>query len=131
MAVISPVQYTFSRAPSNVRVEIPHCLSVITSQSDNGTVIEATPDQEICVYAYSLTTVATSGGTITFNDDDGPLWGVQLVAPSGTIAGANLAVTPPGFIFKSKVNSRITAVFDSPFSDNVAISLAYFVQARV
>lgn len=129
----NPVQFAGgSRIIQTFRAEIPNCLSQIQSLSDTGNLIDTTSaDQEICVYGYAFSTVATSGGIITIQSagTSALLWTINLVAPSGTIAGANLAVTPPAYLFKAPKGESITAVFSAPFSDPVEISMAYFVQA--
>lgn len=64
------------------------------------------------VYGYSITTTAQVGLQVQLTDGSGasPTTFLQLAlqAPSQGIAGANLAVTPPGYLFATASNTTLS-----------------------
>lgn len=78
------------------------------------------------VYAFSLTTTSTTGTIASFTAGSGgtELWRVLLQAPSGANAGANLAVTPPAYLFASASNG--TLVLNLSVAVRVDFSVAYY-----
>jgi len=54
------------------------------------------------VYAFSIVTTSTSATTVDVRDSAATLlWQIPLQALSSTTQGANLAIQPPGYIFKT------------------------------
>lgn len=78
------------------------------------------------VYAFSLTTTSTTGTIATFTQGSGgtEVWRVLLQAPSGANAGANLAVSPPAYLFASASNG--TLVLNLSVAVRVDFSVAYY-----
>lgn len=99
--------------------------------SGANTLVSPESGRNIKVYAFSLTTTAqvhisprftngTSGGS-------GEFWRVALQAPSQGIAGANLSVTPPGFLFATGVGNTLALFLDSASLVHYAVS--YFKES--
>lgn len=85
----------------------------------------------IKVYAFSLVTTAQVHLAPRFTNGSGDtpteLWRVALQAPTQGIAGANLAVTPPGYLFATGSNETLSLVLDS--ASLVHYSVAYFLES--
>ena len=82
------------------------------------------------VYAFSLTTTSTTGVICSFmhGSQSGPeLWRVLLQAPSGANSGANLAVTPPGYLFATPSSGNLILFLSAAV--RVDFSLAYYDEA--
>ncbi|GEM_PF-4051457 len=82
------------------------------------------------VYAFSLTTTSTTGAICSFHTggySGTELWRVLLQAPSGANAGANLAVTPPAFLFATASNGTLRLNLSA--SIRVDFSVAYYDEA--
>jgi len=93
-----------------------------------GTVISPVVGSVIKVFAFSLTTTAQVHLAARFTNGAGTgpteFWRVALQAPSAGIAGANLAVTPPGYLWATAAGSTLSLVLDS--ASLVHYSVAYF-----
>lgn len=70
------------------------------------------------VYAYSITTTNVSAQGVKFYNGVTMLWPVVLQAVSSAISGANLAVSPPSYLFANSTGAALTL--------NLASSLAGF-----
>lgn len=70
------------------------------ASSGNNTLISAGTNK-LKVYAFSLSTTSTTAVTCIFQSGSGgtELWRVILQAPTGANSGANLAVSPPAWLF--------------------------------
>lgn len=82
------------------------------------------------VYAFSLTTTSTTGAICSFHTGGytgTELWRVLLQAPSGANAGANLAVTPPAYLFATASNGTLRLNLSA--SIRVDFSVAYYDEA--
>ncbi len=55
------------------------------------------------------------------------LWPVVLAAVSSAISGANLAVSPPGFLFKGTTGAALTFNTGSSFTGGLSLGVAYWV----
>ncbi len=93
--------------------------------------ISITPTTRAKVYAFSLTTTSATEVTAIFCT--GPftnsmeLWRVTLMAPAGTNAGANLAVSPPSHLFSSRSGTAVSLSLSSAVL--VHYSISYFDEA--
>lgn len=85
----------------------------------------------IKVYAFSIITTAQVHLAPRFTNGAGTspteLWRIALQAPSQGIAGANLAVTPPGYLFATAAGETLSLVLDS--ASLVHYSVAYFLES--
>lgn len=102
----------------------------VSSQGGSGlnTLISPESGRVIKVYAYSITTTGQVNNNVRFTNGStgggGELWRLALEAPAQGIAGANLAVTPPGYLFAGPTNSTIALYLGE--ASLVHYSLAYF-----
>lgn len=96
----------------------------------NGT-ISLTPTNRAKVYAFSLTTTSATEVTAIFHSGSVAngleLWRVTLMAPAGTNAGANLAVSPPNFLFASRSGTAVSLSLST--AALVHYSISYFDEA--
>ena len=95
------------------------------------TIVSPEASRNIKVYAFSLTTTAQVHNQVRFTDGNGAspttLWQVALQAPSQGIAGANLAVMPPGFLFAAGIGNTLALVKDT--ASLVHYSVSYFLES--
>lgn len=81
----------------------------------------------IKVYAISITTTAQTGTVVRFTNGAGTateFWRYALQAPSQGIAGANLAVTPPAYLFATGDN--VTLAIHTDNASKIHYSVSYF-----
>ena len=123
---------TASLANSGVTVSIGRTLTGSTGSltATNGT-ISITPSNKAKVYAFSLTTTSATEVTCIFHSGSVAngleLWRCTLMAPSGANSGANLAVSPPGFLFASRSGTAVSLSLSSAVL--VHWSISYFDEA--
>ena len=80
------------------------------------------------VYAYSVTSTLAGPVTVGFYKGSSLVWPVQFAAPSSAISGANLAVSPPAYLFRGDTGLPLTInVATSNAGMNVAV--AFWVMA--
>lgn len=95
------------------------------------TVVVAVASRVIKVYAIALTTTAQVGLATRFTNGAGTgpteFWRYALQAPSQGIAGANLAVSPPSYLFATASGSTLSLVLDS--ASLVHYSVGYFLES--
>jgi hypothetical protein len=98
------------------------------SSAGNNTVVSPEASRNIKVYAYQLTTTAQVGIAPRFTTGASAgateLWRNALQAPSQGIAGANLAVTPPTYLFATGAGNTLALYLDS--ASLVHFSVGYF-----
>jgi hypothetical protein len=82
--------------------------------------------QKCKVYAYSITTTNAGPLELCFYKGSTMAWPIQLAAVSPGISGANLAVTPPGFLFETAAGSSMTLRCNSTAS-GVKVGVAFYV----
>lgn len=88
----------------------------------------ATGSARIKVYGFSLTTTFAGEVICIFHSGGLELWRVDLApGTSGSMAGANLAVAPPGFLFASRSGTAVTLSLST--AAIVHYSLSYFDEA--
>ena len=95
--------------------------------SSNFVIGSTTTGQRIKVYAYSITSTVTTAQEVKFYDGANPIWSVVLQAQAGGIAGVNLAVTPPAFLFAGTAGSSMSVNLASSLAGFKA-GLSYFVE---
>src|SRR3990167_2628937 len=62
------------------------------------------------VFAYTITSTIASAFTIGFYSSNTLLWPIQLQGVSSGVSGANLAVTPPGYLFAASSANALRLV---------------------
>ena len=95
----------------------------------SGTLIAAGTNR-IKVYAFSVTTTATTSSVLSFINGaygGNELWRVLLQAPSGANAGANLSIAPPAFLFAT--NSATLLRMNLSAAVPVEWSVSFFDEA--
>lgn len=131
-ASLSNTAVTASLANSGVTVSIGRTLTGSTGSltATNGT-ISLLPSTRIKVYAFSLTTTSATEVTAIFNSggvaNGLELWRATLMAPAGANSGANLAVTPPAFLFASRTGTAVSLSLSSAVL--VHYSISYFEES--
>ena len=75
-------------------------FSTIGNGSTSSTIVSSVAGQRVKVYAYSITSTVQAVNTLTFASSlANPIWHIAMQAFSSGISGANLAVTPPAWLF--------------------------------
>lgn len=98
--------------------------------ASGNTLISPVTSRVIKVYAIALTTTAQVQTVVSFGDGGGAgsrFWRYALQAPAQGIAGANLAVTPPGYIFATASGSTLSLHLDN--ASLVHYSIGYFLES--
>lgn len=98
------------------------------SSSGNNTLVAAGTNR-LKVYAFSLSTTSTTAVTCKFQDGASgtDLWSVILQAPTSVSTGANLAVSPPAFLFATSTATLLNLNLSS--ANAVQWSVSYFDEA--
>lgn len=98
------------------------------ASSGNNTLIAAGTNK-LKVFAFSLTTTSTTAVTCIFQSGASgtELWRVVLQAPTGVNVGANLAVTPPAWLFATASATLLNLNLSS--GQTVHYSVAYYDEA--
>lgn len=98
------------------------------SSSGNNTLVAAGTNK-LKVYAFSLTTTSTTAMTCIFQSGAGgtELWRVVLQAPTSVSTGANLAVTPPAYLFATASATLLNLNLSS--ANAVHYSISYYDEA--
>jgi len=79
------------------------------------------------IYAITLTTTAQVGTVVQLTDGAGSAtehWRYALQAPSQGVSGANLAVTPPGYLFATASGSTLAILTNN--ASLIHYTVAYF-----
>jgi hypothetical protein len=105
------------------------CFSTMGNNSTSSTIVSSVAAQRVKVYAYSITSTAQAINTLSFASSlANPLWTMQMQAISSGITGANLAVSPPSWLFATEAASPL--VFKITGSTGTYhLSFSYFVEA--
>lgn len=77
------------------------------------------------VTAYSITSTLQTPTSYKFYSAATLVWSVRLAALSSAVAGANLAVAPPGYLFRTNAADPLTFQSASTIT-NVNVSVSYF-----
>jgi len=94
------------------------------SSSGNNTLISAGTNR-LKIHAFSLSTTSTTAVICIFQSGASgtELWRVILQAPSGVSTGANLAITPPAWLFATASATLLNLNLDS--SQTIHYSVSY------
>lgn len=95
------------------------------------TIITPSANYSFKIFAFALSTTVQTGIYVRFTNgaSSTPVeyWRYALQAPTQGIAGANLAVTPPGFLWATGVSTTLALVLDS--ASLVHYSISYFKES--
>ena len=105
------------------------CFSTLGNNSTSSTIVSSAAGVRHKVFAYSITSTVQAVNTLSFASSlANPIWCVQMQSISSGISGANLAVTPPAWLFATEVASPLVfKITGSTGSYHVAFS--YFSEA--
>lgn len=79
------------------------------------------------IYAFSISTLSTTAITAIFKGGSTELWRAVLQAPTNVSTGANLAVTPPGYLFAAASGASVYLNLSGAATINWSAS--YFTEA--
>lgn len=98
------------------------------STSGNNTIVAAGTNK-LKVFAFSLSTSSTTALTVKFQDGASgtDLWSVILQAPASVTTGANLAISPPNWLFNTSAATLLNLNLSS--ANAVQWSVSYFDEA--
>lgn len=111
-------------------------VPIVTSGNFNGvsvlgkTIAGPTSGRVLKIFAIAITTTAQVGTVASLTNGAGTateFWRYALQAPSQGIAGANLAVTPPGYLFATASGSTLALKLDN--ASLVHYSVSYFEES--
>ena len=106
-------------------------FSTIGNNSTSSTVVSSAAGLRVKVYAYSITSThnGAAANTLSFNSSLADLlWPMSLRALSSGITGANLAVSPPGWLFATAAGSPLVFKVTGG-TGSYHLGLSYFVEA--
>ena len=104
-------------------------LSTMGNNSTSSTIVSSVAAQRVKVFAYSITSTVQAINTLSFASSlANPIWGVQMQSVSSAIAGANLAVTPPAWLFATEAASPLVFKVTGT-TGTYHLALSYFVEA--
>ena len=105
------------------------CFSTIGNGATSATVVSSGASLRHKVFAYSITSTAQAVNTLTFASSLGnPIWHVAMQAFSSGISGANLAVTPPAWLFATESASPLVFKVTGT-TGSYHLSFSYFSEA--
>ena len=104
-------------------------FSTIGNNSTSSTIVSSVAAQRVKCYAYSITSTVQAVNTLTFASSLANLiWTVQMQSLSSGISGANLAVTPPAWLFATEAASPLVFKVTGT-TGSYHLSVSYFVEA--
>src|SRR3990167_6046318 len=104
-------------------------LSTMGNNSTSSTIVSSVAAQRVKVFAYSITSTVQAINTLSFASSlANPIWGVQMQSVSSAIAGANLAVTPPAWLFATEAASPLVFKVTGT-TGTYHLALSYFSEA--
>lgn len=96
-----------------------------TGQATVTTIVSSAAGSKAFVYGYTITSTASTGVVAAgFYDGATLKWPVKL---SSGFAGANLAVSPPGFIFAGTTGAALTFNVESSVTGGMTVGIAYWL----
>ena len=105
------------------------CFSSLGNNSTSATVVTSAASLRHKVYAYSITSTAQAVNTLSFASSLGnPIWQVQMQSITSGITGANLAVSPPAWLFATEAASPLVFKVTGS-SGTYHVSFSYFSEA--
>lgn len=108
-------------------ISIPATYSASTTgQSSATTFFTSNATQRPYVFAYSV--ISTLAGPVNWSIQKGStrLWGGVLAAVSSAVSGANLAVSPPGFLFAGSTGRPLSFNVETS-NAGLNVSIAYWL----
>lgn len=104
-------------------------FSTMGNNSTSSTIVSSAAAIRHKVYAYSITSTVQAVNTLSFASSLGnPIWQIQLQSISSGIAGANLAVSPPAWLFATEAASPLVFKVTGT-TGTYHLSFSYFSEA--
>lgn len=104
-------------------------FSTLGNGSTSSTIVSSAASLRHKVYAYSITSTNQAVNTLTFASSLGnPLWHVALQSFSSGVSGANMAVSPPGWLFATEAASPLVFKITGT-TGSYHLSFSYFSEA--
>jgi hypothetical protein len=105
------------------------CFSTMGNGSTSSTIVSSVAAQSVKVYAYSITSTAQAVNTLTFASSlANPIWHIQMQSISSGISGANLAVSPPAWLFATAASEPLVFKITGT-TGSYHLSFSYFIEA--
>lgn len=105
------------------------CFSTQGNNSTGQAVVSSVANQSIKVYAYSITSTVQAVNTLSFASSlANPIWQIQMQSVSSGISGANLAVSPPAWLFATAANEALNFKVTGT-TGTYHLSFSYFIEA--
>jgi hypothetical protein len=105
------------------------CFSTLGNNSTSSTIVSSAAGLRHKVFAYSITSTAQAVNTLSFASSlANPIWVMQMQSISSGITGANLAVSPPAWLFATEVASPLVFKI-GPSTGTYHVSLSWFSEA--
>jgi hypothetical protein len=109
---------------------------VSTASSAVYALVSSAASTRFAVYAYSITSTASGLITVDFmssgagngGGSTGNIWSLDLGSQSSGITGANLAVSPPAWLFRTSASEPLNMRLSST-NVQVRVSLSWFTTA--
>jgi hypothetical protein len=79
------------------------------------------------VFAFSVTSTVTFSSCAFISSAATEKWGILIGSQSSGVTGANLAVTPPGFLFKTAAGEALGFLASS--TGVYRVSISYFTES--
>lgn len=104
-------------------------FSTIGNNSTSSTIVSSVAAQRVKVYAYSITSTAQAINTLSFASSlASMIWTIQSQAISSGIFGANVAVSPPAWLFATAAADPLVFKVTGT-TGTYHLSFSYFVEA--
>lgn len=104
-------------------------FSTMGNNSTSSTIVSSVAGQRQKVYAYSITSTAQAVNTLSFASSlANPIWHIQMQSISSGISGANLAVSPPAYLFATAVAEPLVFKITGS-TGSYHLSFSYFSEA--
>lgn len=105
------------------------CFSTQGNNSTSNTVVSSVAAQRVKVFAYSVTSTVQAVNTLSFASSlANPIWQIQMQSVSSGISGANLAVTPPAWLFATAASEPLVFKVTGT-TGSYHLSFSYFIEA--
>lgn len=103
--------------------------STVGATSTRTELVSSAASVRVKVFAYSITSTVVTPSTCAFYSSNAQLlWPINLGSASSGITGANLAVTPPAWIFATESAAALNFVTPSSVAE-FHVGISYFVEA--
>jgi hypothetical protein len=100
--------------------------STVGQDSTSEVIVSSNAATKAFVYAYTITSTITGSIQGGFYAGTALKWPLCLASSGGVMVGANLAVTPPGYLFRNSTGESLTFRFPGSTHAGVCLGVAYW-----